>query len=234
MQESLTPASTEDSRRGIRGSHVLLIVLATVLVTAGATWWLVRTYIYPRDFEPVVLSQQEARQLDAKLQVLGVVAETRPSSTPAAKPEFDADGRLIPEKYSEAGASREVSLSERELNALVASNTDMARRLAIDLADNLVSAKLLVPVEPDFPVLGGKTLRVNAGVEMAFNGGRPVVVLKGVSIMGVPLPNAWLGGLKNIDLVGEFGADPGFWKTFADGVEHIRVADGELRIKLKE
>jgi len=39
--------------------------------------------------------------------------------------------------------------------------------------------------------------------------------------MGVPIPNAWLGGIKNIDLVKEFGADKGFWKTFSDGVENL-------------
>ena len=52
--------------------------------------------------------------------------------------------------------------------------------------------------------------------------------------MGIPIPNAWLGGLKNIDLVSEFGVDPGFWKSFSEGVEEIQVADGRINIKLKE
>jgi hypothetical protein len=63
--------------------------------------------------------------------------------------------------------------------------------------------------------------------------GRPVVILKGVSLWGVPLPNAWLGYNKNIDLIKEYG-DRGFWKAFADGVEEIEVKEGKLRIKLKE
>lgn len=91
-----------------------------------------------------------------------------------------------------------------------------------------------VPLEEDFPVMGGKTLRINAGVELAFQNGKPIVKLKGVSLMGVPVPNAWLGNLKNVDLVQEFGADPGFWKSFADGVENISVVEGELKVKLKE
>ena len=130
-------------------------------------------------------------------------------------------GRLEPQKYTEEGASREVSFSERELNALLASNTDMAQRLAIDLSDDLASARLLIPLDPDFPILGGKTLRVNAGLEVAFRGGRPVAILRGVSLMGVPLPNAWLGNLKNVDLISEFGSDPGIWQSFAAGIEHI-------------
>jgi hypothetical protein len=58
----------------------------------------------------------------------------------------------------------------------------------------------------------GRTLRVNAGVELCFANGRPLVKLKGVSLMGVPIPNAWLGNLKNVDLINEFGANPGFWQ----------------------
>jgi hypothetical protein len=89
-------------------------------------------------------------------------------------------------------------------------------------------------MEPDFPVLGGKIIRVNAGLELAYRDSGPVVMLKGVSVMGVPIPNAWLGNLKNVDLVREFGGDRGFWRAFADGVEFIEVSDGELQIKLKE
>jgi len=69
---------------------------------------------------------------------------------------------------------------------------------------------------------------------MAYQNNKPVIILKGVSIMGIPIPNAWLGGLKNIDLVSEFGVDPGFWKSFSEGVEEIQVADGRSNIKLKE
>jgi hypothetical protein len=61
-----------------------------------------------------------------------------------------------------------------------------------------------------------------------------VVILRGISVMGVPLPNAWLGGLKNIDLIDVFGTDPGFWKSFADGVDAIEVREGNLRFVLKE
>jgi hypothetical protein len=60
------------------------------------------------------------------------------------------------------------------------------------------------------------------------------VVLRCVTVMGVPIPNAWLGGLKNIDLISEFGDEQGFWKGFAEGVDNIHVEDGEVKIKLKE
>lgn len=228
-----TGSAAVPRKGGLRASHVAWIVLATVLVTVAVTYWVVRTYIYAKDFEPVELSATEQKKLDAKLRILGYQPE--PAASPGAAPGEESDERwLRPERYSEAGAKREVSFSERELNAMVAKNQDLAKKLAVDLADDLVSARLLVPLDPDFPILGGKTLRLSTGVELAYRDARPIVVLKGVSIMGIPIPNAWLGGLKNIDLVREFGDSEGFWKSFADGVDNIRVEEGSLKVQLKE
>ncbi len=104
----------------------------------------------------------------------------------------------------------------------------------IDLSDNLLSVKLLIPVDQEFPFIGGKTIKVTAGMELAFKNSHPIVMLKGVSLMGVPIPNSWLGGLKNIDLVKEFGHDEGFWKAFSEGVEEMHAEEGQFMIKLKE
>jgi hypothetical protein len=223
--EATNSAGGAAVRTGLRWPHVAMIIIVTIAVTAGITYWLLSQYLFLTEFKPVRLKPREEQVLNRKLQAIGIEVQ---SDTPAA------NTPLEPEPYSEAGARREVSFSERELNAMLAKNTDLAQRLAIDLSDDLVSAKLLVPLEEDFPMLGGKTLRMNAGVELAYQGSRPIVVLKGVSIMGVPIPNAWLGNLKNVDLVREFGADQGFWKSFADGVEYIQVEDGRLLVKLKE
>lgn len=226
--------SDEAKGGGLRVKHVVWIVIATILLTAGATYWLVRSYIYAKDFEPVELSTQEQQKLDSKLRLLGYDPGPRSAAQAGAAGKETDEQWLRPERYGEAGARREVSFSERELNAMVANNRDLAKKLAVDLGDDLVSARILVPVDPDFPILGGKTLRVAAGVEMAFRDAKPVVVLRGVSIMGIPIPNAWLGGLKNIDLISEFGDQNGFWKSFADGVENIHVEEGSLKVRLKE
>ncbi|GBE08670.1 hypothetical protein BMS3Bbin11_01827 [bacterium BMS3Bbin11] len=235
MTTNSPDTTTSGPKQGLRWTNVLWIILATILITVGATYWTVRTYVFARDFKPVVLKQEEAAVLNKKLKKLGFSLETDSENRTAEhKNIFDSEGRLIPEVYSETGASREISLSERELNALLAKNTELARKLAVDLSDNLMSAKLLVPVDQDFPILGGKTLRVTGGLEVAYDNDKPIIVLRGVSIMGIPIPNAWLGGMKNIDLVREFSASEGFWKVFSDGVDNIRVEDGRLLIRLKE
>jgi hypothetical protein len=233
---SLETQELENPSRGggFRGIHIVWIVLATIVVTVAVTFWVVRTFVYAKDFKPVELSVNEQQALDAKLKALGFEPGPRAGSQASPVPSETDEQWLRSERYSEAGARREVGFSERELNAMVANNRDLAKKLALDLGDDLVSARLLVPVDQDFPILGGKTLRVSTGVEMAFRDAKPVVVLKGVSIMGIPIPNAWLGGLKNIDLISEFGDQNGFWSAFADGVEGIRVEEGQLKVQLKE
>ena len=102
---------------------------------------------------------------------------------------------LTPEPYTEEGASREIRLTERELNGLVANTPDIAERVAIDLSDDLVSVKLVLPVDDEVPVLGGKTLKGHRGLTINYEGDKPNIALKGVSVGGIPLPNAWLGNL---------------------------------------
>ena len=221
----------ETQRRGFRGIHVFWIIIGTILLTAALTFWALRTYIYAKDFKPVELNNKEQTVLHGKLRALGY----DPEPGPATEPGTETDQQwLRAERYREIQSQGVLSFSERELNSLLTKNPDLAKRVALDLSDNMVSARILVPVDPDFPLLGGKTLRVSTGIEMAYHGGRPQIILKGVSIMGVPIPNSWLGGLKNVDLIGEFGDDQGFWSSFSQGVEDIQVQDGKLSIKLKQ
>ena len=223
----ITPVNDKTEQQGNRWLLIIGGVLLIVSLSVGITLWVINHYIFPKQFDPVILSQKETKKLDKKLEQFGWVGQSKSSSVAKNK-------QLEPEKYSEQGAKREVSLSERELNALLAKNTDLADKLVIDLSEGLASGKLLVPMDEDFPILGGKTLKITAGIVLDYANQRPVIKLRGVSIMGVPIPNSWLGGMKNVDLINEFGQDAGFWKDFSKGIEHINVSDGKLTIKLKE
>ena len=215
---------------GFSGKQVIAMVISSMCITIVITLISIKIFLFPSPFKPVVLSAKEEQQLTSKLEQFDNIG----TQTGNNENEYSADGQLVPEKYTEENSSREIRFTERELNAMMAKNSDLAKKLAFDLADDLVSIKLLIPLDPDLPLLGGKTLQVKAGAELAYREGRPVVKLKGVSLMGVPMPNSWLGGLKNIDLISEFGSDDGFWKSFSDGVDSIVVTDGFLKIKLKE
>ncbi|MGI2258165.1 arginine N-succinyltransferase [Shewanella sp. GXUN23E] len=260
-------------KTGFSGLQVLAIILLVILLTIGATYWIVRTYIFPSPFTPVDLSEQETLVLDTKLAQLGwqggasaasgshhPVSQNPGSHNRSAQAgskhsqdKAQADGDTassgagssvlpaansthevaVPQPYSESGLSRNLVFSEREVNAIIARNPDFATRVAIDFSDNLASASILIPVPTDFPIMPGETLRVNTGLNISLDANnRPVISLAGISLMGVPLPNAWLGNIKQVNLVGEVG-DLGFWNTFADGVESIAVNEGELKITLK-
>jgi len=141
---------------------------------------------------------------------------------------------LEPEPYTERGANRDIQLTEREVNALLASDPEMAKHIAVDLADDLVSVKLVVPVNKEMPVVGGRMLKLTFGLALSYANGRPVLAMRGISVGGIPLPAAWWGDIKNTNLVEEFGGSGGFWDQFAKGVEDLKIQDGQLHITLKE
>jgi len=240
MEENNHSVATGMAKKRFGFLQVFGIVVIAVLITAGMAIMVFKIYFFPSEFKPVTLNPQEEQVLTAKIENLDsvrIAANSHKNGIPKKSSEpgqFNPNASLEPEPYSEKGVKREINFTERELNALLAKNTDLAKKLAIDLSDNLISAKLLLPVDEDFPILGGKILRVKTGVVIAFDKGKPIVILKGVTIMGVPIPNAWLGGIKNIDLVEEFGSDTGFWKSFSDGVEGIKIEEGLFKLKLKE
>lgn len=260
MQHRLS--SLKKLQQGFTGIQVMLIVLAVIAITTLASFYIIKTYIFPSPFTPVTLDRQESHTLNTKLAMLGwelaptgietpvTSAESRFYQGAETKPEAEIDSlpiqalvpgaaaayteqELAPQPYHEHAADRVVSFSEKEINAIIGRNPDFAHRVAIDFSKDLASAAILVSIPRDFPVMPGQTLRVSSGLNISLDSDqRPVISLKGISLMGVPLPNAWLGNTKDINLVNEFG-DGGFWTTFADGVEYIAVSEGVLNIKLK-
>jgi hypothetical protein len=212
--------------------HVLLIAAVVFFATVLLTAWWIKYNMYASKFTPTVLSSKEQKVLENKLSRLEESAEKDRVVERAKRSESRSP--LEPEPYTEVGAKREISLTEKELNALIANNPEVARRVAIDLSKDLMSLKLVVPMDEEIPVLGGKTLRLKMGLELGYEDERPIIALKGVSLGGIPLPNAWLGNLKHKNLVDEFSTEEGFWDLFADGVDDIKVKEGHIRIRLKE
>jgi len=222
MHRADSNRESSDSRGKRRLAVVTLILVAAVLLVA--VW--VRHNLFASRFSPVDLRPEEQKVLGAKMALL---RKEGPAPGPAL-----SGTPLPPEPYSDEGARREIHLTERELNALIANRPDIAEMVAVDLADDLVSVKLILPVEEEVPVLGGKRLRIHMGLTVTYGGDAPVFALKGISLGGIPMPNAWLGNMKNVNLVGEFGTEDGFWAIFSEGIRSIKVREGSLQITLKE
>jgi len=211
-----------------RGRALKIFGIAILVVIILSAWWVKRN-LYASEFTPTVLNAKEQKVLDDKLALIDYAA-----SRSGGKGHRATSGKLTPKPYSEEGANREIRITERELNSLIARDRRTAERVAIDLSRDLVSVEMIIPVKDDVPVLGGKTLRVSFGLILGYERGKPVVALKGISIGGVPLPNAWLGGLKGVNLVDEYSEPGGFWDLFAAGVEDLKVEDGRLLVTLSK
>ena len=54
-EENRAETEVKRSQRGMRPSHVVLVVIIAVAVTAGITYWLLANYVFLKEFEPVQL-----------------------------------------------------------------------------------------------------------------------------------------------------------------------------------
>jgi len=199
-----------------------------VLIIAG---W-VKYNIYASTFTPTQLNTTERKTLDSKLALLEKSAQRDPQI--GKMKHGSSSGAMQPERYNEEGARRTISLTEKELNAMIANTPDVAERVAIDLSDDLLSLKLVVPMDEEIIFIGGKTLRLHVGIILSYKNNKPVIAIKGVSLGGIPIPNAWLGHIKEKNLVEEFGTEGGFWNLFAEGIKDIQVKEGHILISLNE
>ncbi|MBX3178067.1 MAG: arginine N-succinyltransferase [Candidatus Hydrogenedentes bacterium] len=220
-----TPVPPAKGARRFGCVHVLAVILAGLLLSVLASAWWVKRNVYASPFRTTELNAREQAEFEAKVAQLEAAGGAAP-----------APGRevAVPEAYSEEGANREIRITEKELNALIDKNPQWADRVAIDISPDLLSLVLLVPVDPEFPIIGGTTARITAGATLRFENDQPVVIVRGISIGGIPLPSAWMGDLKNKDLIQEYGGQGGFWDGLARGVEAIKLEEGNLYLKLRE
>jgi hypothetical protein len=221
------------SRRKFSGKQVILFIgLAVLATTLGVVWWM-NQYVYATMFQPTRLAESEQQVLNAKMAHLLQTADAASSSVSQPSSSI-TDLTLEPVPYSEIDGNREIQLTEREVNALIATDSYMARHVAVDMADDLVSVQLVVPINHEMPIMGGKMLKLNFGLALSYTNGKPVVAMRGISLGGIPLPGAWWGDIKNTNLVEEFGGTGGFWDQFSKGVEDMKIQDGQLYVMLKK
>lgn len=221
------------SRRMFSWKQVILVIGLAVLATAlGAVWWM-NQYVYATMFDPTRLGESEQQVLNAKMAQL--LQTTDAASSSVSQPSTSTtDLPLEPVPYAETDANRHIQLTEREVNAVIATDSYMARRVAVDMADDLLSVQLVVPINHQMPLVGGKMLKLNFGLALSYLHGKPVVAMRGISLGGIPLPSAWWGDIKNTNLVEEFGGSGGLWDQFSKGVKDMKIQDGQLHVILKE
>jgi len=209
---------------------LLLAIVATVLITL---WWI------QRPIKPVVLSAQEKTAVEEKLQHIGG------GNVPAPSPNFRAKGGTPPPMTVATDAnqgqgqpytpgSKVFKLTEREINGLLNDNTDLGKSVRLEFACDAINAYVAVPIPKDFPIGGGKMFRARGRFRVSLgNDATPYAILDDVTVFGLSLPKAWLGGLKGENLIGEaVGERNG--KPVLRGIKSLRVEPGALVLEVED
>ena len=130
----------------------------------------------------------------------------------------------IEERIYEPGA-KSFTLTEREVNGLLNANTGLGKDVRIELVNEAVHARVRTELDPDFPVLGGRTVNARARFKISDAEG---IVLDDVTVFGISLPNAWLGELKGKNLLDTLTG------KLPRGIKTISITTGKLNVTLEE
>lgn len=206
------------------GCGLVLVLVLLICATVAITVWYIQ-----RPIKPVVLSAAETAVVETKLQNF---SETTNEITRTLIPESertltDPDRPYVP-------GSKVLRLTERELNGLLNANTDLGQTVRLEFGRDAINAYVAAPIPEDVPILGGKMFRARGRFRVAVtNGAAPYLILEDVTVFGLSLPQAWLGGLKGQNLlseaVGEHNGAP-----VLKGIKSLRVEPGALVMEVDD
>lgn len=188
-----------------------LICLLVIGVAAGAAYWW-----HNRPIKPVKLSTEEIQVVERKVE--------------AIQGEEVVRAERVDPTYEKG--TKEIVLTERELNGLLNENTKLGEKLKFELVPDAIHARVETDLDPDLPLVGGKRFKARARFLVHQDEAGPHFVIDDVTVWGISLPNDWLGGLKGHDLIGE--TIGGGKRRSLAGVKSMQVRSGEIRIELKE
>jgi len=205
-----------------------LIIVASVAITI---WWM------QRPITPVVLSPKEKATVEAKLRYLEEPESAASSHgglrKAASGPARDANGESG-DDHPYVPGGKAITLTQRELNGLLNANTDLGNTVRLQFAQDAINAYLAVPIPQDFPIGGGKMFRARGRFRLSIgNGGAPYAVLEDVTVFGLSLPNAWLGGIKGQNLFGD-ALGQGNGGPVLRGIKSLRIEPGALVLEVED
>ncbi len=221
------------------GCGGLLALLLLVVVTVAVTFWWIQ-----RPIKPVVLSDKEKAVVRAKLDRLGAGPSTGTARVSApnevTQAEVPSPGRADPGGLKQAPERRYVpggktlKLTEREINGLLNANSDLGQSVRIEFDADAINAYVVVPIPKDFPVGGGRMFRACGRFRLSIgSGGAPLASLEDVTVLGLSLPKAWLGGLKGENLLGQaMGGRNG--RPVLKGIKSLRIEPGALVLEVED
>ncbi|MGE9266997.1 MAG: hypothetical protein ACQKBY_02775 [Verrucomicrobiales bacterium] len=204
---AMNPTTYQDKRSPVKLILIVALILLLVAISAGAAYW----WWSNRPIEPTVLSAAELAQVEEKIEA----AQATPES-PAYEP-----------------GQKTIVLTEHELNGLLNHNTQLGDQVKIELAEDAVHARIRADLDPEIPVVGGRTLKAKARFIVKTETGQPAIILDDLTVWGISLPNDWLANLKGQNLLATVSGESAE-NGFARGIKEIAIHQGEIRIELNE
>jgi hypothetical protein len=203
---------------------MLLVIVATVAITI---WWI------QRPIKPVVLSPQEKVAVDEKLRQVQSPERGVTNGAPAA-PAVAGKQAVPAEARAYVPGSKLLKLTEREINGLLNANTDLGQSVRLEFDRDAINAYLVVPIPKDFPIGGGKMFRARGRFRVSLgNGGTPFAILEDVTVFGLSLPKAWLGGLKGENLLCDAVGQRNGTQVLR-GIKSLHVEPGALVLEVED
>ena len=197
------------------------VIVACCGITAAATAWWVKRNVYASPLSPVTLSMAEQAAFDEKIGVLT-----------SAQAEAAIDPKVAEQKAAES--KRTLTITAKEINAFL-EKQGLGEQVKVDLMNGSLAATALIPVDPDVPFIGGTTLRLKLGVSGSMGDDqKPAFRVTDVSVGGVPLPNAWLGDIKGMNLLASNVESDPVVKRFMAGIREFEIDQGSIRVLLNE
>ena len=168
----LSPASVPPRRSKGRwvlgGCGVLLAFLLLIVATVAITiWWI------QRPIKPVVLTPPEKAQVEEKLRRLDNEKTSANSTAPRSSNRDQASpgaGGAVEPGSSYVPGSKELKLTEREINGLLNANTDLGKSVRLEFSQDAINAYLAVRIPQDAQQCG--YFRVHGHFDPQFRGAR--------------------------------------------------------------
>ena len=219
-----------DAEKG-SGKKTLLIVagfLLAILLTVGICyWWFIHRNLNADELDVTKLTPTEKVLLDAKMDAMnGEKYAIEKLNQAAEDPVYN---KQLQKEKEELGLPEgpHLRLTEKEINGALHSNASLQGRMRVELDDDTFSILTNFDVPEDAPFLAGNTVRANLSITLMMVDGKMSMRVKSVTIGGFPMPNAWLGNVKDHDLFEQIN-ETKFGKAFNAGIKAFRIDDGNL------